>query len=237
MPETTRYDGGIYGGQNYGGGNISGGNLNDYGGAGGAIGGYNLDGTANYSGYTGVGSGSGYNSFTPTNLNLSILPNVAAPGVGVINNAQFVLAQLQSGLVPKTQVSNIVAWIHTQLISLFGTKDKSLKQYQGQAIALGQQIQNAADTVLMQNGVTSTDVTPIVETTAGFGETTTKSILEQLSALLGGGAPTAANFEAPPNLYQVTPNSQTTGSNNNMSKILILVAVIAAAYFLYKKYA
>ncbi len=221
--------GGIAGGQNYSqsydGGAISGGNWTDYGGSGGAIGGYNLPGTSNYSGYTGVGSGSGYNSFTPA------LPNVAAPGVGVINNANFILTELRAGLISKDQVANVVAWIHAQLISLFGTKDKSLKQYQATAIDLGQQIQNAADSVLSQQSVVTPTPTTPTET-----PTQTQSILDQLKSLLSGGTPSADTFEAPANLYSVTPNSN-QGSTSNMPKILILVAVIAAGYFLYKKYA
>lgn len=47
--------------------------------------------------------------------------------------------------------------------------------------------------------------------------------------------------EAPPNLYQFTPPSDgsfsTQGSNNMTRNVVIVIALIAVAYFLYKKYA
>lgn len=74
-------------------------------------------------------------------------------------------------------------------------------------------------------------------TTTTSGDTSTgQSILDQLSSLLSGGTPSAASFEAPPNLYQVNPSQQQENSNI-MPKLLILVAIAVGAYFLYKKYA
>lgn len=57
-----------------------------------------------------------------------------------------------------------------------------------------------------------------------------------LDFLTGLGSSARTNVEAPPNLYQFAPTG-TGASNTTMRNAVIVVALVAVAYWLYKKYA
>lgn len=167
------------------------------------------------------------------------LPGVA-PGPGVITNAQFALQALQSGQVPKEQVSSWVASIHSQLISLFGTDDKSLKQYQGQAQSLGEQIQAAANAVLAGPDPATPDTTTTPGNPPGTVSVDSPTTLNDLwLATFGkllGGAPT--DNQAGTDTWQQIPvggeSSSTTGTLP-VALIAVFLLLGVGAYWYFNK--
>jgi hypothetical protein len=243
------YDGG-YGSAPVG---TVGGGGGDYSGAGGYVGGYSPAGTGNLSSYTGVGSASGYQSFTPLggggwqglgNLPFNI-PSKPYKGLGgITSGGNTLLGILQSifGQYQQGQISNVEALSEaTQLSGMLGNSSVFYQAQHGKdASALANfktQAQGIVASIATWVAPTAPTTTPTTPDPQTDNPTTATDILTQLQGILnGGGAPSSTNFNAPPNLYQVTPN-QSTGSGSSMQKIIIMAVVAVAAYFLYKKYA
>lgn len=242
---------------NYGGG-FDAGNPNSYGGTGGAVGGFSPSFAANLSGYTGVGSGVGYNRFTPqltTSAPVDVLEPVTNNPIssafpdwlkgiftGIFNKLPVLLNFGNDGSSASANVAghNYVGNVYTQngnyYLNLNGDTSLITRTATGIETTNLTSPNNGFVDYLGGNSLSPTP-TPTTSTTPTNTTTSAQSILDQLSSLLGSGTPSSASFQAPPNLYQFTPTNQTQGSTSMLPKILIIGAIIFGAYWMYKKYA
>lgn len=124
--------------------------------------------------------------------------SIAPAANQILEQARNVLSAIQGGQVPANQIPNVVATTHTLLISLFDsnifdtdTGHSTLVPFQNQAVALGQQIQTAADAVLAGqipvSGTVTNPVTGAVTTNPVIGNVA-NDLLSSPIVLYGGMA-------------------------------------------------
>lgn len=247
----------------YGGGTVYSDGSGYFAGSGGYVGGLSPSG-ANYSSLTGAGSA--FNSFTPSSNPFGNVasfgfaqPSKPYKGMDTAGNAGKKLITLLQGLFTSaTSDNNVTADELTQATGLAGLLNNPNYFYQARSgrdnrlmndlraqasgivsaiagfiPATGSTVCNCVTAPCNCDGNAQT-VDPVPDDSTGAQEEA-KSIISRLSNLLN--PPKGTNFEAPPNLFQMTPTGESNSSGGSMQKILIIGAVIFAAYWMYKKYA
>lgn len=177
------------------------------------------------------------------------LGSITSGGSQLINSLNRIFSDYQSGQLTLSQATLLANQLRGYLSnpSVFyqaqrGRDASALNNFKSQATAIVNAIVSwvrpstpSPEEPTPCNGIPNCGRTPPYNPTEIPNEIP-KSITDLLALL----TPTErTKVEVPPNLYQFTPpvsGSFTSGSGNNMNKIIILVAVVAVAYFVYKKY-
>lgn len=192
-------------------------------------------------------SPTGAPTYTPPSQPYRGLSQITSGGNQVINTLNGIFSFLQSGGYNQqqalTQAQLLAAYLNNPQVfyqAQHGNDASALQSFRQQAAAIISAITNWIGTsttpTTFPTGQQSPPFNPCVN-----GDCPTQipmqpnpTLLDMIASLTSGASP-RTSVEAPPNLYQVAPDSG--GSGSNMKNLIVLAVLGFGAYWLYKKYA